>query len=158
MADRIEVFDGTGYLEQGAGPDGPTHFVRLGSEWLTPRAAGDLIADPNVSAIDWDTGWLYPTLLGSWTAYNAVTHVVPRYRKAAGVVTVEGMVKGGTIDTDVFVFPPGYRSRFRLIMSTLSVDNAAPRRIDLVNGSGQLTPKTGSNGWVSLQLTFFADA
>lgn len=159
MADRIEVYDGTVLVEQAPGPDGPTHFVRLGTERITPRAAGDLIIDPNVAAIDWDTGWLYPTFQNEWTNYNPSTHVVARYRKSAGsVVTIEGLIKSGTMGATAFQLPVGYRSIHRLIMPTLSVDNAAPRRIDLIGNTGQLNPISGSNGWVSIQIQFFADA
>ena len=156
MATRLEMY-GTDYLELG-GPDGPTHFVRLGDERITPRAAGDLIIDPNVAAIDWDTGWLYPTFLNGWRNYNVSTHVVARYRKAAGVVTVEGLIAGGTMSAAAFELPVGYRSVNRIIVPTLAVDNSLPKRLDLLNGYGHVVPITGTNTWVSVQMTFFADA
>lgn len=157
-AEDIETWAGdTGYIEQAPGPDGPTYFIRLGTERLTPRAAGDLIIDPNVAAIDWDTGWLYPTFQNGWVNYGG-TFTPARYRKSAGnMVYIDGLIKSGTMNATAFQLATGYRSTHRIIMSTMSVDNAANNRIDIINGTGQVNPISGANGWVSILLMFFAE-
>ena len=155
MADRIEVYDEiSGYIEQAPGPDGPTYFVRLGTERITPRAAGDLIVDPNVAAIDWDTGWLYPTLTNSWVNYGGAYHPA-RYRKALNVVTVEGLIKNGSSAGAIpFTLPVGYRPEYRIITTTLSGSNTTLRRYDITK-VGNIVP-SGSTGWFELYTTFWA--
>ena len=156
MADRIEVYDGTVLVEQAEGPDGPTHFVRLGTERITPRAAGDLIVDPNVAAIDWDTGWLYPTFVNGWVNYGS-PFTVARYRRSAGrVVHLDGLIKSGTINTAAFTLPSGFRPSYRLITCAVDTGNAAPERLD-IHATGVVHPVSGSNGWVTLQTVFVAD-
>lgn len=154
MADRIEVHDGSFLVEQAPGPDGPTYFVRLGDERITPRAAGDLLIDRNVQSIDWETGWIYPTLTNGWVNYGGTYHPA-RYRKALGVVTIEGLVKSGTINTAVLTTAAGYRPEYRILTSTLSAANTTQRRLDVTAG-GALVAATGSNGWYELYVTFWA--
>lgn len=156
MADRIEVHDGTIYVEQAQGPDGPTHFVRLGDDRITPRAAGDLIANPNVSHVDWDTGWIYPTLINGWENYGS-SFTPARYRMTPNrVVFIDGLVRYGTINTSVFILPTTHRPARRLINCSMDTGNAAPERLDILNDGG-VRPVTGSNGWQTLICTFYSD-
>lgn len=156
MSDRIEVYDEiAGYIEQAPGPDGPTHFVRLGTERITPRAAGDLITDPNITAIDWDTGWIYPTLLNGWVNYGSPFSVA-RYRKSGGVVFTDGLIKSGTITADAWILPTAYRPKWTCILPAVDTGNVDPERLD-IRSDGGVRPQTGSNGWFTTVGSFYAD-
>lgn len=159
-AEDIETWAGdTGYLEQVPGPDGPTHFIRLGTERLTPRAAGDLIIDPNVAALDWGLGWVYPTLLQGWVAYDGgTTWGTPKYRKVGGGVCVsEGLMKNGTVGyVDAYVLAAGYRPSQRIILPAMNSDNVTNGRMDYKTNGG-MQPVAGSSGWFTVAATWFAE-
>lgn len=159
MATRLEFHGEGGGVVEFNGPDGPTHFVRLGDERITPRAAGDLIIDPNVAAIDWETGWVYPTLLNGWEPYDGgTTWGTARYRKVGGNVCVsEGLVKSGTIGyVDMFVVAAGYRPGQRLVLPAMKSDNVSNGRFDIkTNGGAQ--PVAGTTGWFSCTATWYAE-
>jgi hypothetical protein len=55
-----------------------------------------------------DTGWQTPTLINSWEHYSAGTYPF-RYRRLNKVVYLVGLVRNGTINTNIAVLPAGFR-------------------------------------------------
>lgn len=73
-----------------------------------PAASQTLANKLDTVAVKGDAAWTTPgSLLNGWVNYGAGT--VPfRYRKVAGLVTVQGTIKSGSVNT-VFQLPAGYR-------------------------------------------------
>lgn len=67
-------------------------FTTDGSNWTT---AGRV-----------DTGWLIPTLAGTWSSLNALRQV--RYRRIGGCIHLRGIATGGGTTT-IFTLPVGFR-------------------------------------------------
>lgn len=103
-----------------------------------------------------------PTLENGWVAFD--TNRTARFWKDQfGIVSLEGMVKSGAINAAAFTLPPGYRPRYDLNFAGIS--NDAFYRLNIVGNvtanagwEGYVTPKSGSNIWVSFDgISFQAD-
>lgn len=97
-----------------------------------------------------DTGWIVPTLAGSWVNYGG-TFAPAGYRRIGGVVYLQGLVMNGS--GNIFTLPVGFRpSRGTLIFDTDS--NSAHARFDVLT-NGQVNFVIGSNAHVSLSVASF---
>ena len=152
MSNQFEIYDDLGPVQL-EGPPGPTHFVRLGTERITPRAAGDLLANPFVQHIEWSTGWLYPTLINGWSNYGS-GYSPARYRKVGSVVYLDGLIKGGTVGVPCCILAEGFRPTQRFISAGVDTGSLATERRDILD-NGEVNAYTGSNGWQTLQCVFF---
>jgi hypothetical protein len=109
-------------------------------------------------------------LANSWIRYSTTFHNA-EYRKAAdGLVSVRGLIKGGTVSNNIVLatLPNGYCPSKRQIFTTVGViapaseANQAVARVDVTAGNGttgctiNLYPYGGlSNSWLSLEGIMF---
>jgi hypothetical protein len=107
-----------------------------------------------------ETGWIYPTLINSWVNYDASgVFATARFRKAQGIVHVEGLVKDGTAPGVIFQLPAGFRPSSGATngMHLRSVvGNNGFGRVD-INPSGDVSYSVGTNAFVQLGTTFVAE-
>lgn len=100
-------------------------------------------------------GWCNLTLQTGWVWYSATgIFATPQYTKSAdGVVTLKGLITGGT--GTIATLPVGYRPAARLLLEAPS--NSASARVD-IDASGNILFMTGSNTWFSLDgINFLAE-
>lgn len=103
--------------------------------------------------------WIAPALDNEWTRHSAARPSLEYTKDPDGLVTLRGMIKGGTVgnDTIVTTLPPGYRPTERQLY--LVTSNYAPGRID-ADSSGRIRVNTSQvdNTWVYLDgISFVAD-
>lgn len=102
-----------------------------------------------------DSGWIALPLVNSWVSYDN-TYGPPRYRKVAGVVFVQGLIRSGSLGAVAFTLPAGYRPSLKLLF-VVDRDPNVDGRID-VETNGNVVMVTASTGWTSLSgITFPAD-
>jgi hypothetical protein len=102
-----------------------------------------------------DTGWITLLLINSWVSYDN-SYGPPRYRKKAGIVYLQGLIRSGTLSTVAAVLPPGFRPSIPKILFIAS-SNVGTNRID-VDSAGQIILAPGDTTWTSLSsITFPAD-
>lgn len=97
-----------------------------------------------------------------WRDYSATTYAGGQYTKtSAGLVTLRGLVAGGTAnwDTTIATLPPEYRPQNRMIFYVGSYDTSANRssgfaRVDVLS-NGDVRFMNGTNTWVSLDSIRF---
>lgn len=146
------------------GNGGGTGFAAIG---INPALGSSAIVDQNLGTSYLTINAMYnPASVGSWTtltfqnswAYYGGNLSTPQYTKASdGLVTVKGMVSGGTTTagTIIATLPSGYRPAGELLLAGYS--NGAYARVD-INTSGNILFEAGSNVWFSLDgITFYAD-
>lgn len=111
-----------------------------------------------------DSGWIIPASLGgSWADFDATEAAFARaqYRKKNGWTEITGAIKNGATGPAnvVFTLPAGYRPRKSMFWITPANAGVADVR---VNAAGQVYVQgyyaSGTNGIVSLDLSFIADA
>ena len=96
-----------------------------------------------------DTGWIAPTLLNGWVNYDTGSQWEQAgYRMIGGVVYLRGLVKGGSLQTQIFILPTQYRPRRRLIFA--SVAGNLFGRIDVIATGEIYWYAGGTNEYVSL--------
>lgn len=131
---------------------------------LADRVMG-LILPPSgnfiIGSIEPIDPWHTPTLINSWVDYDATVWQGARYRKLSdGMVTIQGLVKNGTGPGpgtgNIFVLPPGYRPVKNLIFA--SIANNVFARIDVYPDGNVNWSTGGTNGFVTISVSFFADA
>lgn len=99
--------------------------------------------------------WIAPTFINSWVA---MTGTIIGYRKDNfGKVHLKGSIKGGTVGTQAFALPAGYRPSQTVYLSTNS-NNAGSSQIGISTG-GSFTIYTGTVGkHISLDgISFYTD-
>ncbi|UZJ23721.1 hypothetical protein RHODO2019_10930 [Rhodococcus antarcticus] len=103
-----------------------------------------------------DIGWQIPTLLNGWVPYG-FGYVGPRFRKLSnGQVELQGLARGTTINTTLFVLPVGYRPSDRLLIPALCDPNNAAR-IDILN-NGEVSMQGGAGiEYLTIAHTFYPD-
>jgi hypothetical protein len=103
-----------------------------------------------------DTGWLVPTLLNGWVAYNnGYGSDGVRYKRYPnGLVEVQGVVFSGA-SADVASLPVGFRPVNSVL--TVQFSNSLLGRVD-VRPSGFITARAPySNIWLTVNFTFMAE-
>jgi len=117
------------------------------------------IVNLNIPTIT-DSSWQTPTLLNSVTNFGS-TYQTVRYRKIQSIVYIEGVVKGGTTQTNgltysLFVLPSGFRplKRHTFIIHTGS---GLAGRLD-IDPNGNVYAVIYNNANASLSgISFFID-
>ena len=99
--------------------------------------------------------WTFPTLGGGWTDFGGGFQTTRYRRLASGLVTIQGMVTGGSLATGtiLFVLPADMRPTGILIMNTYGSDNIATRTDIEVNGEVRVIAGWAT-GWNNLQMVF----
>lgn len=89
-----------------------------------------------------------PTFENSWVNFGAGWQVAGFWRDAFGWVHLRGLIKSGTVGSNAFTLPPGYRPK---LSEAFGVDsNSAYGRVEVL-ADGSVIPKTPSNNaYVSL--------
>ena len=120
--------------------------------WVDPNGtwATEFATKPYVDG----SGWTNLTMENGWVDYGA-PFSPPRYRKSGPMVTVQGLVKSGTVPAVVATLPAGCRPGEQLIFATTS--NNAFARMDVLT-SGGILANGGTNAYFSICCTFYADA
>ena len=129
--------------------------------WTTPT---DRLSGYTVTAADWniveddlsflygDTAWtVVSTFTNSWTAGAGF---VPRYSKTGNMVTMQGVVTGGTLAAAAFTLPAGYRPTGFTLGFAVAANNAFGRLT--VTAAGLVIPTIGSTTNVDVACTFSA--
>jgi hypothetical protein len=108
-----------------------------------------------------ETGpWLTPTLSSPWTVYGS-GYMPPRYKRQAGIVYIEGLVRGSTtgalITGTIFTLPVGYRpdtgNRICITHASGGVTDLRIYTSGVVSVSGYLAGGTAND--VSLEVPPF---
>ena len=90
-----------------------------------PSGNVDLIPTNNRWQSYLDTGWILVGATGaaafqnSWTAYAGTPYGQPKYRRKNGIVYLDGLFKGGTLNSVLFTLPAGFRPNERLVMASV---------------------------------------
>lgn len=123
-----------------------------------------LTIDPTTLLPSWqgDTAWHVvgvggePAFVGTWANYGS-GQVPARFRKlASGLVVVEGVIHSGTIGTNAFTLPAGYRPAYPLAFTTS--DTGSVMHVIAVGADGTVTPNLSDSFAVSLAgITFLAE-
>jgi hypothetical protein len=122
-------------------------------------------ADSSAATYRWADGresqaWTYPTLGYSWANYGS-GYASARYKRENGVVTVEGLVRSGTVSSTSppFVLPTGYRPDSTLQFVTAASGGLADVRVFSGGSVTIYALFSGTNASVSLSgISFPADA
>ena len=127
--------------------------------WTAPT---DRTTGYTVTAVDWnivedDLTFLYGDT--SWTAVSGFTNswvalgspFVPRYRLVGSLVTMQGRIGSGTINTAAFTLPSGYRPTQTIVVATDA--NGAYAQFG-ITAAGVVTPSIGSTSNFSIYCTF----
>ena len=130
--------------------------VRVGS--ATSYAVLGGIRWPSTSL---DPLFITPTLQNSWVNYPSNTG--PNYSQAGyfkdsnGIVHLRGLVRFGTAGAAIFTLPAGYRPGGRSMFPSFTASPDTYGGVDVAT-SGQVTNRSGLNGYVSLSgIQFLAE-
>ncbi|MEE9430690.1 MAG: hypothetical protein V3V16_06585 [Melioribacteraceae bacterium] len=128
------------------------------SPYLAGKFDGDVEINGNVE-INGTLGqeyWTAPSLLNSWTNYNAGFNPTAYFKDSNGIVHLRGMIKSGASGTVIFTLPNGYRPQYHEVHSTISFGTNAARWDILANGDVKMI--VGSSSYFSLDgITFRAN-
>lgn len=99
------------------------------------------------------------TFTNGWSNYFSGTEYGPvsYYKDAMGIVYLRGLAAGGTIGTDMFTLPTGFRpSAGTLIFTIISGTNTSAGRVD-IRPNGTVAAISGNSGWMILSgISFVA--
>ena len=100
--------------------------------------------------------WIEPELLNGWENYAGGLHQPAKFAKLSnGLVKIHGLIASGTLATNAFILPAGYRPLRRVISIALSQGGLARVNID-ANGGVQISSEFSvNNTWVSLDNILF---
>ena len=110
----------------------------------------------NLKANKAQEAWITPTLLSGWINFDSATYPSCAYMKdEMGFVRLKGMVKGGTIGSNVFALPPGYRP---LKTTYFTADSSNAWGQCIVSLGGTVVAHMGGATWFGLDnITFRAE-
>jgi hypothetical protein len=100
-------------------------------------------------------GWQIPSMLNGWVS-DSGTPV--RYRRSgSGLVSLQGIVKSGTVGANAFQLATGYRPQSSLDFGTICSGNVSARVKVFTDGYVQVVALAtgGSNAWVATNVTFY---
>jgi hypothetical protein len=97
------------------------------------------------------------TLLNSWVnslLANNEFEVAGYFKDLEGIVSLRGLIRGGTVtlNTNIFILPPGYRPSERLIF--IVNNSGVAGRVDILP-TGEVMRVTGGNTFLSLSRIDF---
>jgi hypothetical protein len=100
--------------------------------------------------------WTYPTLGNSWANYT-LGYASARYKRENGVVTVQGLIKGGTPSSSsvAFTLPAGYRPDSTVQYASLSSGGVADIRVFVGGSVTVYSLISGTSASVSLSIPPF---
>jgi len=101
--------------------------------------------------------WTKPTLSAGWSTFSSANAAEGYTKSSDGVVTLRGLIKGGTITngTVLFTLPAGYRPTGTIAF--ISVCNGTPCRVD-VSSNGNVLARGFDANWSSLAgVSFVAE-
>lgn len=99
--------------------------------------------------------WQVPTLLNGWANYGGTATTVGYMKDSMGFVHLKGLVKSGTLGTNVFVLPPGYRPAAYNRVAVIASGTYGNLDID---ASGNVLIASGSTTFTGLDgATFLAE-
>lgn len=85
--------------------------------------------------IETQEAWINVTYQNSWIDYDTGTWYPGSYYKdSLGIVHLRGLVKNGTMGSNIFTLPAGYRPSKQILFSSLQ--NNASGRLDVTAGGG----------------------
>lgn len=96
-----------------------------------------------------EEAWTAPTLINSWSNHSVSYASAGYYKDNVDVVHLRGLVKGGSVSSNIFVLPTGYRPSAREVFLVFCGVMMMTGRID-VDSSGIVQFVSGSNDYVSL--------
>ncbi len=158
-----------GWLPTAHRSDEHLYFSSLSANAFNEVVLSDTIRTTSITGPGWlsiqamyyGTGqgtWTAPTLQSGWQRYSTTFPTLQYSKGADGIVTLRGLVKGGstTNETVVANLPPGYRPAGRQI--TPIVSNHAHGRVD-VTASGDIVVRAPiHSAWVSVDgISFMAE-
>jgi len=108
-----------------------------------------LFGKPVVDAIN-PTVWTPVVYQGTWVDFDTARAV--KYRKINEIVYVHGMMKSGTIATNAFLLPVGFRPALQNETFCV-ISNGVPAQLDFYS-NGYCFPVNGSNAWIAVQAWF----
>lgn len=88
-----------------------------------------------------DTGWLVPTLAGTWSSLNSLRQV--RYRRIDGCIHLRGIVTGGGTTT-IFTLPAGFRPQQDWRVLQQSGDSGTTAVSVVISPAGVVAAATGT--------------
>lgn len=108
-------------------------YVWDGANWLFIFSVGSAIAP----------SWTNPTLLNSWANFGAPFQTA-QYRKIGDMVQLRGLIAGGTLGTNAFVLPSGFRPNAELIFASIQSSTANVGRVRILS-TGGVVPSTSTD-------------
>ncbi|EHS58934.1 hypothetical protein [Paenibacillus sp. Aloe-11] len=102
--------------------------------------------------------WIVPTLLNGWSNYSSILSQIGYYKDSEGLIHMKGVLKLGTLNTAMFILPPGYRPKLsRVLVTAANTDTQTDvlGRVN-INDNGSVIPLSINgismiqNGWISL--------
>jgi hypothetical protein len=125
--------------------------------FLAKWAMAELRRLDNNKANKEQQAWVTPTLTNGWVNFDSATYPSCAYMKdEMGFVHLKGMVKGGTIGSNLFGLPPGYRP---LKTTFFTVDSSNAWGQCIVSANGLVNAHIGGAKWFGLDnITFRAEA
>jgi len=136
-------------------PQSPTLPVPINGQWLK-AAGGGAIWSPLTEAAGFGNKHAV-TFQNGWVNYGSGFPPCTYWKDAMGIVHLEGLVQGGTINATVFTLPAGYRPGVLSGAGSImfATTQATPvsicdLRIDYNGNLAQSGSPAGSNGWLNL--------
>ncbi|MFL1672439.1 hypothetical protein [Paenibacillus dendritiformis] len=103
--------------------------------------------------------WIKPTLQSGWTNYDTKLYSSAGYYKDGnGIVRIKGLVKGGPIQSLIFMLPAGYRPKTTLIFPAIDASYTSVR-VDITHsGEVVLNTANANTDYLSLDgISFLAE-
>lgn len=96
--------------------------------------------------------WMAPTLMNGWTKHDSEYATAGFYKDGLGVVHLRGFIKSGSIGTNAFTLPSGYRPTTPIYLPVVSYNAFGAINI---KPTGEVFITAGSNAWVCLDGASF---
>ncbi len=96
-----------------------------------------------------------PTFVNSWVNFGGAIATAAFRKLPGGLVVLKGSMKDGTLGTDAFILPVGYRPAAALFIEVASVAGTSGRL--QIESNGVVSPVGGNNAIYSVNCSFFAE-
>lgn len=128
-------------------------------EYLSPPSIADSFRELDERIADIVIGpapaWQTPVFENAWVAFGGGFGPPSYMRDMVGIVHLRGIAKSGTVGTNIFILPVGFRPGFTEQFSVAS--NHAFGELTIYP-TGAVVLATGSNVWASLAgVSFLAE-
>lgn len=97
-----------------------------------------------------------PAFANAWVNFGSTNETAAYYKDGVGVVRLKGVIKSGTVGSNCFTLPTGYRPAADIIFAVASFDgtNWIVGVLKVLSGGG-VRPMAGSNNTFSLSGVSF---